>query len=443
MTDELTKALLDEDVASARGVAEALHVAVSQGVPLVRALLETGAVGQEALSRVLAIADAPVVSRVVPARELVSLLPPGLCARLHVVPVRRDGMTGTVDVAMADVTDAHAASEIAFHLGTTVRPVRASLAAMTEGLRLLSGAAPPPASTDFPPMTPRSLQRALLVVTEDDDDRPVAASGRRSRDTPPWGTQIPKDVKGSDAPKSGVGSEIPIPLTRRTFSAVSGGTQRPPPLVDPATAALGEGYDLDVDALRPVVEVDERAREDIPLAPRVPPFADAPPSTERNADRLSTVAMALPDALAEVREASTRDEILERLLTSAEHVADKVALFVVRRGGYLGWSCSAAFAPRDVFQEVLLPLDADNVFDRSVHDGPTLGPVPRDEAHAALWAAMKDASPDVAIVPVRVKDKAIVILLADSLVDTMLATRHLEELAAVAGEAFARLLRDR
>src|SRR5690349_22143737 len=52
--------------------------------------------------------------------------------------------------------------------------------------------------------------------------------------------QHPQLQLGSEPPKSGLGSEIPIPLTRRAFGPVAGGTQRPPPLVDPTDSGLGE-----------------------------------------------------------------------------------------------------------------------------------------------------------------------------------------------------------
>jgi hypothetical protein len=50
---------------------------------------------------------------------------------------------------------------------------------------------------------------------------------------------------------------------------------------------------------------------------------------------------------------------------------------------------------------------------------------------------------EVALVSVRVEGKAVALVLADELGDTLIATRRMEELARVAGEAFGRLLRER
>jgi hypothetical protein len=60
-----------------------------------------------------------------------------------------------------------------------------------------------------------------------------------------------------------------------------------------------------------------------------------------------------------------------------------------------------------------------------------------------ILAVMRSPSRDVAIVPIRVSGRAAVVIVADELGDTMLATRRLEELARAAGDAFARIVRMR
>jgi hypothetical protein len=134
---------------------------------------------------------------------------------------------------------------------------------------------------------------------------------------------------------------------------------------------------------------------------------------------------------------------LELALAGARMVALRVAIFVVKKGGYLGWAGSPEFADRAVLQGVLVPLDANSIFDHAVHEGMYLGPVPRDEIHAPLLRAMRRASQDVATVPIRVSGKTAAVIVADELGDTMIGTRRLEELARAAGEAFARILRTR
>lgn len=125
-------------------IAEALFVSVSRGVPLVQALTDSGAVAPEVLARYLARAEAPVLRQVTPVPELVERLPDGLCARLFAVPVRRDAITGTVDVAVADALDAHPAAEIGHHLGAPVRVIRAPVAAIEEPCGGSASARSPP-----------------------------------------------------------------------------------------------------------------------------------------------------------------------------------------------------------------------------------------------------------------------------------------------------------
>jgi hypothetical protein len=91
----------------------------------------------------------------------------------------------------------------------------------------------------------------------------------------------------------------------------------------------------------------------------------------------------------------------------------------------------------------MVPGDSSSIFDEAVRDGLYLGPMPHDEVHAPLVHVMRGASRDVAAVPIRVSGKTAVVILADELGDTMLATRRLEELARAAGEAFGRIVRMR
>ncbi len=508
MTDELTKALLLEEVASKDVVADALLASVMGRVSFVQALAESRQVSADVLGRYLARAEAPFLRMVAPLQEIVERLPPGLCAALLALPVRRDAITGTVDVVVVDAADPHPAKEIAFHLGAPVRLVRAPLAAIEDALHRLRGSLPPaldprddermydsrpragvpapPAASEnaaspfkggtMPPADPGlriTSSQAMLDALSAEALRPsrlpvaerqahVMPTGaypqRRPMVTPPWGTQVgpatPPSAPPSEPPRSGLGSEIPIPLTRRTYAAVSGGTQRPPPLVDPKDS-LGEGYAVDAGHFRQIVEVNERSRNAgdaagasllqrfSPLPSFIPGPPPLPGAAAHNAYAAQIPFADIGGILAALRAAGARDEVLELVLTGARMVARKVALFVVKRGGYLGWACTPEFGERAQLQSILVPLDSTSVFEEAVRDGLYLGPLRHDEVHAALLHVMHGATRDVAVVPIRVSGKTAVVVLADELGDTMLATRRLEELARAAGEAFARIVRMR
>lgn len=533
MPDELTKALLLEEAASEAAIADALFASVTGGVPLVQAMIDARAVAPEVLARYLARTEAPFLRQIVPLLEVMDQLPPGLCARLLAIPVRRDAITGTIDVVVADAGDPHPAAEIAFHLGAPVRLVRGTAATIEEALRKLrtlsrppsippgsrpsgrpavsrppsrppshppprslpdderlydsrprapnpsfrGGTLPPPdpglrlgspPAASFDAMATEALRPSRIPQSERQAHvLPAPAAGqRRPRDTPPWGTPVHNANQSggaSDHPASGLGSEIPIPLTRRTFTAVSGGTQRPPPLVDPAESPLGEGYAIDAGHFRQIVEVQERTRGQtervmggpqhgmpmnsfIPGPPPLPNVTGAGTMGSAGGGAFAAYAPQIPFAdiggiLAALRAAGSRDEVLELVLTGARMVAFKVALFVVKRGGYLGWACTPEFGDRGALQSILIPLEAASLFDEAVRDGLYLGSIRHDEVHAPLLHVMRGASRDVAIVPIRVAGKTAVVLVADELGDTMLATRRLEELARAAGDAFSRIVR--
>ncbi|MBX3209144.1 MAG: hypothetical protein KF764_29190 [Labilithrix sp.] len=512
--DELTKTLLLEEAAAPRAIAEALFASVNGGVPLLQALVDAGATSPDVLSRYLGRSASPFLRQVVPLTELVDRLPRGLCRRLLALPVRRDGITGTVDVVVADTADPHPANEIGFHLGAPVRVVRAPVSAIEEALRRLRMGprepAPSPAArfqeaaraaeraeeelydsrprgeravgrdgpgvqkaVSLPPAAPElsyavpsdrdvAPRRGGLVLETDSAPPPPPPARVR---TPPWGTPIhvigaAPARPGTEPPKSGYGSEIPIPLTRKTFhpGRMSGGTQRPPAFVDPAATGLGEGYAFDTTGLRDVVERPRGPRIEsidggrtgvsLPAAGQpIGSFIPGPPPLP-GASGFAAYAPELPlpemgGILAALRNAGSRDEVLELVLTGARLVALKVALFVVKKGGYLGWVGTPEFADRGALQSVLVPLEANSIFDRAVREDLYLGPIRYDDVHAPLLRVIKNPSRDVAAVPIRVSGKTAVVIVADELADTMIGTRRLEELARAAGEAFGRIVRTR
>jgi hypothetical protein len=338
--DDLTKALLVEEAAPPRAIAEALFASVTGRVPLLQALIDAGAVTPPVLARYLARTDEPQLQRVVPVPDLVDRLPPGLCARLLAIPVRRDAITGTIDVAVADPADPHPAEEIAFHLG--------------------------------------SLQRAR---------HPGARRGDRGR--APSRAHAVDPAGATDAVGGPSVAARALRSTRRS----------------PAQhAALGHAEPAGIR----VAGEHELGHPDPADATRL-----------RQSARGDTAA---PAARGPRRQA--RQGLLDRA-----------------RRGFQGWSCTMEFGDRTQLQSVQIPLDTETVFDAAVKDGMYLGPLPNDDAHRRLVGFMRGASRDVAVTPVRVSGKTAVVIVADGLGDTMIATRRLDEIARTAGDAFTRIVR--
>ena len=201
----LVRALLLADVVTPDALAEALLLAATQRTSLTRGLIAAHAIDaprlEAFLDQFLEGAPAPLLLRVVPLRELALRLPAGLCERLQAVPVRRDPITGMVDVAVVDSRDTHATREIAHFLQAPVRMVRTSLA---------------------------SMEAALVEIHAE------RARGIRSL-APPMGFGPPREtpVEAAPAPHD---PELAIPLTRRNpgsiaaFPAAAVAMLAPPPV---------------------------------------------------------------------------------------------------------------------------------------------------------------------------------------------------------------------
>ena len=122
-------------------LAEGLLLSATRRLSLVSALLATGLVDVARLESFLAgprEPALPVVAELHPAMSLVDALPANLCECLLALPVGQDHVTGTIDVAVVDGSDAHAADEIAYWLNAPVRVVRAPLGVMSAALRELT-----------------------------------------------------------------------------------------------------------------------------------------------------------------------------------------------------------------------------------------------------------------------------------------------------------------
>lgn len=178
----LAQALILSDAVAPDALGQALLLSATRGVSLVQSLEALRTLDPQRLEQHLEKGEAPVLRHVAPVMDLVARLPPGLCERLFVVPVRQDPRTGTVDVAVVDARDPHGAEEVAYWLGAPVRTVRTSLAAMEAGLRRLEDG-------------PGSLGMQALAPPID---------------------SVPPPPPDAGAP----GPNIPIPLTRRNASAV-------------------------------------------------------------------------------------------------------------------------------------------------------------------------------------------------------------------------------
>ena len=444
MSFELGRALLLTEAITQEGLGQALLASARDRVCLVRAILSVGAMTRERLEAEISRAETPSMRAVVPVKDLVGRLPPGLCARLCAVPVRRDPRTGTVDVVVPDVRDAHGAFEIGYLLDVPIRVVRAPLQAIERAVAELegvNGAAPRKSSGRTPAWGTQSIEATPPPVTA----APVLELARHSTPVPPtW--------------------DIPIPLTRRSVHPEPPTpSQRPALLLADADGAgeFAPGENLSQaleNALERVIFIREPTTLIPPPAESVPP----PPNTEPRPPTFGSIppAPAVPAGMRRsqpppgfyadagaifsgMRAARDRDGVLDLLLAGTRAVAHKVALFIVKRDEFLGWTCTPELGEVAAIREVSVSTGAASILSYAATHGAYLGPLNATEAHASLLRVMGTPTRDVAVASVQVFGRATVMVLADELGESMIATRRMEELASAAGEALARIVRDR
>ncbi len=87
-----------------------------------------------------------------------------------------------------------------------------------------------------------------------------------------------------------------------------------------------------------------------------------------------------------------------------------------------------------------MPLGAPSVLALATAAGSYFGPILPNDAHARLMGVMEHATRDVAVLAIKAQGRAALVLLADELDDSMLGTRHLDQVARAAGEALSRIL---
>jgi len=420
VTFALARSLLLADAVTPDAMAQALLLSATRGTSLVRALLATRAIDPMRLEHHLDRGEAPYMRHVAPVPSLVQHLPPGLCERLLALPVRRDPRTGTIDVAVVDARDPHAAEEIAFWLRAPVRMVRTSLASMEAALRRVQA---PPEDDGVRPLAapiwvPAPQATAVRAVAETPiygvpafdptrvDDPGLGEAGYAVDD------ESPTEVSGFPA-----AANIPIALTRKSLAPVAV-FELGPPVIEKDPRFEGE----------PVLDLRRTKSSAPPIGANapVPPFEDLGP------------------VLQAMRTADDRDGILDLVVAGVRTAARRVGVLAVRRELLVGWECSPELADRATFRAARLPPDGTVFVDVLAGEGARLVRIPKDATHAPLLAAMRvPPLGEVAMAAVRVEGKPVALVLADEMGDTLVVTRRMEDLAQAAGDALARLLRER
>lgn len=404
MTFALARSLLIADAVTPEALGHALLLSATRGASLVRALLATRAIDMPRLEQHLERGEAPSMRHIAPVGSLLQNLPPGLCERLLALPVRRDPRTGTVDVAVVDARDSHAADEISYWLKAPVRVVRTSLAAMDAALGRLD---------------------SLLDLGM----RPLAA---------PMGAPVIADPGAGSSEEPGTGPNIPIALTRRSLLPPSVSLVVGPPAIErdgPRGGPREREHVLDLKRRKPSGPASEAFAREAPPTQRGP-FAPTSPTPASE----PTAAI-----VEQMHSAQDRDRILALLISGVLAVARSVVVLAVRRDAIAGWAGSPGIRDRAALRDLRMPVSSRTAMNEGLdHEGIRLVCLPDDPVHSPL-ASLLGIPPGsaVAIGAVRVEGKPAALVVAAELVDNIRAMSHMADLTPAAGESLARLLRER
>jgi hypothetical protein len=229
----------------------------------------------------------------------------------------------------------------------------------------------------------------------------------------------------------GVGQEpyIPFELTRRSAApAPASGvalrtTEHPPEFTD------SDSYPI---VSTPLPQSRRRAAL-LSQDPESAPDESAAPRVDH-----------LAETLAAVRTATNRDAVFKLLLEGMRPVAPRVAVFAVKRGVLMGWTCSPEMADVATFKGTQITPPPESVLLYALlAEDVVVTSIPDDASHAPLRRAIRAPfAGDVAVVTVRVDKKPVALVLADGWSDVVRASSCMQQVASATGDALARLLRE-
>lgn len=415
MTIELGRRLLSSGALPVQELHIALFAHLTSDTHFLHALILRGAIDESTIDHEVHRAGLPTVSKVVPNLDLVARLPRGLCASLLAVPLRADRFSAVVHVAAADPFDTHVPTEIAFHLHSPVRVAYARVSLIDEAIN--------------------EIERAL--GEEDRLPRPFSPDSPPQRtDTPAFGS-VTAAIALQAARRS---SDMPIPLVRRSQAPKAMPPTSSAPSEEDASRITHDAIVLDPDAIAAAAatrfathDPNELARGSLPRPPIPPTFTSLPaPAVD---------AIGLDEALACLEQAASRDAVVRALLRGMLSCAGRVAVFAVRRDAFLGWACSQDVALAKPFRDVVIPRGQPSALSDACDKGWFLGDPGPSEADRVLASLFDPPADEISIVAVRLSGRPAMLIAADRLTDTLIATRTADRLARSAAASLLRILR--
>ncbi|HEY0514168.1 MAG TPA: hypothetical protein VGH73_19835 [Thermoanaerobaculia bacterium] len=438
---QLTRALKNQNVAGGR---------------LGTCLLEMDAISEELLLKGLAeqhgVPAASVEDLRGVAEEVIGLIPDKLARRCRAVPFRVEG--GRLDLALLDPRNLSAQDEIAFASGKRVKIHVAEEVRILEALDKYYGEECP---SRFGLVLDR-LNRARFLWDKKPPERPTAEP------EPLFDSPFAPPPKLNLAPSL---PELSAPTSPRPWQPPA---EPPVPTPAPPVAARGTAPVpwVPPPAAAPVAAPVASAAVTAPAAPAAPagtvPVATVQRAqsvsltpTERAelgafswvepaaADRSLPAPTNLDEAEAELGRATDLEEVARLLLGYLGRNYRRVALFQVNRDRINGWRVHGTGIDHDAFAAFSIGFDQPSLFLNLRHGGGVyFGPLPPMPAHRQLartWGG--DLPRECVLLPVRVRDRLLVVVYADGPAKGPIELPQMQRLAAAATSAVERCILQR
>jgi hypothetical protein len=426
---QLTRALKNQNVTGGR---------------LGTSLLEMDAISEElllkGLSEQLGVPTATADDLRGVAEEVIGLVPDKLARRCRAIPFRVEG--GRLDLALMDPRNLSAQDEIAFASGKRVKVFVAEEVRILEALERYYGEECP---SRFGLVLDR-LNRARFLWEKKPAGRAEPADGpHESHDSPfaaPPKLNLPPSLPELAPPRAtpavvpGPAPALYAPLTPPDPPAVSAAS------ATSAASAAQTAPVAQVAAVAPPAGPPPRAKS-VSLTPEekaeLGAFAWIEPAA---ADRSLPAPANLAEAEAALGKATDLEEVARLLLGFLGRNHRRVALFQASRDRVTGWKVHGTGIDRDAFTAFSIGFDQPSIFLNLRHgSGVYFGPLPPMPAHRQLartWGG--DLPRDCVMLPVRIKDRLVLIVYADGATKGPVELPQMQRLLAAATAAVERCI---
>jgi hypothetical protein len=400
---QLTRALKNQNVAGGRLGTCLLEVDALREDLLLKGLAEQLGVPAVAIDDLRGVPD-----------EVLSLISDKLARRLRVVPFRVEG--GRLDLALMDPRNLAAQDEIAFASGKRVKVYVAAEIRILEALEKYYGEECP---SRFGMVLDRLNRARFLWDKPGDKAEPVpAAAAYESPFATPPRISLPPPLPELSSPTRPQAKLAPV-----LAAPVAAETEAPAPRPAPAPRQMSV-------SLTP----EERAE--------LGAFSWIEPAST---DRSLPVPANLDEVAAALVKAKDLDEVGQILLGFLGRNHRRAALFQATRDRITGWKVHGSGIDREAFAAFSVGFDQPSLF-LNLRQGNSLylGPLPPMPAHRQLARTWGGEMPrDCVMLPVRIKDRLVVIIYADGVTKGPVELSQMQRLMSLATSAVERCILQR